>query len=308
MRLLLACLVLFLAPAGALLVTEKYVSTLEDEFLQDATAQVQRLNDVYQLSPPRVKKMRLAPAIMQLRGLNSGSDVANRVCGSLDSPFTRLFERLSPRCSEWTLLRKARWAALLSVAVSALMLGLVLMARITVERYATLEAWPGNWAMWFVMRGITLVLAAQVAVSLAGPGIVLQTVTGKTALTLAALTLPFLALTFGERKLVLAFVEPRRLNRFRPKHGMSTPTPEGPSIGVAAGAMPMASAVVKRRGLEPQAVEPEPGEPETVQPEAVQHQRPAPAPLPPPTPKVETAPETLPSGGRGVLRRRRRSE
>jgi len=299
MRLLLACLVLFLAPAGALLVTDKYVSALEDEFLEDAKAQIQRLNDVYELSPPRVKRMRLAPAIMQLRGLSTGKDVANRVCGSLDSPFARLFERLYPRCTQWTLLRRARWAALLSVAVSALMLGLVLMARITVERYASLESWPGNWAMWFVMRGITLVLAAQVAVSLAGPGIVLQTILGKTALTLAALTLPFLALTFGERKLVLAFVEPKRLNRFRPKHGLTVPKPEGPSIGIEAGAMPMAADEFKRRGLEPRVVEPE-------VPEQPVMRRQVELPKPPPMPHPKVEPVADPA--RGVLRRRRRSD
>ena len=301
MRLLLACLVLFLAPAGALLVTERYVSALEDEFLTDSNTQVQRLNDIYQLSPTRVKRMRLAPAILQLRGLTSGSDVAARVCGSVDSPFARLFERLSPRCSEWALLRKARWAALLSVVVSALMLGLVLMARITVERYASKEMWPGNWAMWFVMRGITVVLAAQVAVSLAGPGIVVQTVTGKLALTLAALTVPFLALTFGERKLVLAFVEPKRLNRFRPKHGLTAPKPEGPTIGVAAGTMPMASDIRQQRGFAEQAVA-EPlvqDQPFVEQPQAQQA---------PPSRKVEIAADVLPAGVRGVRRRRRPAE
>jgi len=305
MRLLLACLVLFLAPAGALLVTEKYVSSLEDEFLKDARAQVDRLDGIYQLSPPRVKRMRLAPAIMQLRGLNSGSAVANRVCGSLDSPFARLFERLYPRCTQWTLLRRARWSALLAVVFSALMLAMVLMARITVQRYASKEMWPGNWAMWFVMRGITIVLAVQVAISLTGPGIVLQTVTGKTALTLAALTIPFLALTFGERKFVLAFVEPRRLNRFRPKHGISAPKPEGPTIGVEAGAMPLASDVRQRKTVEPQMAEPPVAE-EQIEPTPTPTL--APAPTPPPAPrKAEPAPDVLPAGGRGVLRRRRSS-
>jgi hypothetical protein len=304
MRLLLACLVLFLAPAGALLVTEKYVSGLEDEFLTDSNTQVKRLNDIYQLSPPRVKKMRLAPAIMQLRGLTTGSEVASRVCGSVDSPYTRLFERLWPRCSEWTLLLRARWAALLSVVVSALMLGLVLMARITVERYASKEMWPGNWAMWFVMRGITLVLAVQVAISLTGPGIVLQTVMGKTALTVAALTLPFLALTFGERRLVLAFVEPKRLNRFRPKHGLSVPKPEGPEIGVETGAMPMASEVRQRSGfVEEQAAAPLIVEQPVVEQPVVEQRQ-----APPPPRKVETVPDVMPAGVRGVRRRRRPAE
>jgi hypothetical protein len=289
MRLLLACLVLFLAPAGALLVTEKYVSTLEDEFLTDSRTQVDRLDGIYRLSPPRVKRMRLAPAITQLRGLSSGGEVANRVCGSPDSPFARLFERLYPRCVEWTLLRRARWSAAIAVGFSALMLALVLMARITVQRYASKEMWPGNWAMWFVMRGITLVLAAQVALSLVGPGIVLQTVTGKTALTLAALTLPFLALTYGERKFVVAFVEPRRLNRFRPKHGMSAPSPKVPTIGVEAGAMPIASDMRERRVVEPIVEQ---------QVEAEQQM----APAPPAAPRnVEPMP------ARGVRRRRRSS-
>jgi hypothetical protein len=295
MRLLLACLVLFLAPAGALLITEKYVSTLEDEFLNDATTQVNRLNDIYRLSPPRVRKMRLAPAIMQLRGLRSGSDVASQVCGSVNSPFARLFERLYPRCVEWTLLRRARWSALVAVGFSALMLALVLMARITVERYASKEMWPGNWAMWFVARGITLVLAAQVAISLAGPGMVLQTVTGMTALTLAALTLPFLALTYGERKFVLAFVEPRRLNRFRPKHGIAVPRPEGPTIRVEAGAMPLASDVRERRVVEPQVLA------QQVEPEQQI------APEPPAPRKTEPTPGIMPAAVRGVRRRRRSS-
>ena len=71
--------------------------------------------------------------------------------------------------------------------------------------------------MWFVMRGVTLLLVVQVAVSLSGYAVMLQRLTGKVAMTLGALSLPFLALLLLERKLVLAFVEPEQLRVFRPK-------------------------------------------------------------------------------------------
>jgi hypothetical protein len=217
MRLVLACLILFLAPAGALLVCERYVSGIEDEFLKDSRGQVQRLQSVYDLYPPRARKMPSGPAILQLRALTDGDHVARLVCTGSNASFHRLFDNLDARCGRWFLLRRARGSALFAVGLTAAVFGLILMARITVQRYASRELWPGNWTMWFVLRGLTILLIGQIVASLAGYGVILQTITGKTALTLAILIVPFAALLFLERKLVLAFVEPRRLNVFRPR-------------------------------------------------------------------------------------------
>jgi hypothetical protein len=218
MRLLLACIVLFLAPAGALLLTDRYVSALEADFQEDAARQVNRLNSLIELYPPKVLKLRSAPAILQLRGLSDGEQVAERVCGLRDSPYQRLFERLTLRCDQWSLFRRARRSALIAVLASVGAFALILMARITVQRYARLREWPGNWTLWFTMKGLPLLLLGQVAVSLIGYGIILQTVTGKTAYALAILAVPFALLYWIERRLVLAFVEPASLRVYRPRN------------------------------------------------------------------------------------------
>src|SRR5512143_2858760 len=102
MRLLLACLAIFLAPAGALLVTVRQVDAIEDEFLHDANSQIDRLDRVSALYPPNVKKMRAAPAILQLKHMSGGANIAANVCASPDSPYRGLFERLHSRCGEWS--------------------------------------------------------------------------------------------------------------------------------------------------------------------------------------------------------------
>jgi hypothetical protein len=217
MRLLLACIFLFLAPAGALLVTDRYVAGLESDFLQDASHHVARLNRVLELFPRGAGKMPNAAAIAQLRKAPDGARVATMVCGAPDSPYQRLFERLATRCGQWELFRRARRSAMAAVLFTAFAWALVLMARITVRRYANRRRWPGNWTLWFVLRGLPVVIAIQVAVSLIGYGVVLQTLTGKTAYALAILAAPFAALFWTERRLVLAFVEPETLSAFRPQ-------------------------------------------------------------------------------------------
>jgi hypothetical protein len=244
MRLVLACLFLFLAPAGALLVTDRRISDVEGEFQKDAQKQTERLNSILQFNPARVRRIAIAPLILQLKEFKTGSAVAARACGSPDV-YRRLFDGLTARCGSWTVLRRARWAALLSVVGTAFVFALILMARITVQRYATLEVWPGNWTMWFVMRGVMLLLIAQVAGALSGYGIVLQTVTGKVWITLAALMAPFAAMVWIERKLVFAFVEPQRLRMFRPRgvlHADETPAEAAQSPAPAPAAAPKPAA------------------------------------------------------------------
>jgi hypothetical protein len=91
----------------------------------------------------------------------------------------------------------------------------VLIARITVTRYDRRKEWPGNWALWFVMRGIQAVLAVQAAIALAGFGVLLHSVVSHMLLVVAALALPFAGLYLLERRTVLAFVEPQRLRAYR---------------------------------------------------------------------------------------------
>ncbi len=217
MRLLLACFLLFLAPAGALFLTDRYVSVLEDDFHTDATQQVARLNGLIELYPPKVRRMRSASSILQLRGLSDGGQVAATVCDSADYGFRRLFDLLNARCSQWSLLVRARRSALLAVLWTLFTFALVLRARIAVRRCAARRAWPGNWTLWFVMKGLPVLLLSQVALSLVGYGIVLQTVTGKTLYALGILVVPFLLLFWLERRAVLAFVEPSSLSAYRPQ-------------------------------------------------------------------------------------------
>jgi hypothetical protein len=215
MRLVLACLALFLVPAGCLFVTDRMVTDIEQDFSDDAASQVARLDRIAQMNPARLRTLRNAPAILVLKELGSGSQIARQVCGPLDSPYRRLFEHLTIRCDRFALLRRARWGALLSVIGSFVALALILMARITVTRYDRRKRWPGNWTLWFVMKGLQALLAVQVAGSLAGFGILLQPVMGRTMLVIAALVVPCVPLYLIERSLVLAFVEPQRLRAYR---------------------------------------------------------------------------------------------
>jgi hypothetical protein len=215
MRLVLACIVLFLVPAGCLLVTDRMVTNIEQDFSDDAASHVARLNRVAQMNPARIRTMRNAAAILVLKELGSGPQVARQVCGPLDSPYRGLFEHLTIRCGQFSLLRRARWGALLSVTGTFVALALILMARITVTRYDRRKEWPGNWALWFVMKGIQVLLALQVMGSLAGFGILLQPVIGRTLLVIAALAIPSVLLYLVERRLVVAFVEPQRLRAYR---------------------------------------------------------------------------------------------
>src|SRR5215831_18381451 len=128
MRLVLACIVLFLVPAGCLFVTDRLVTGIEQDFSEDADSQIARLDRIAQMNPARLRTMRNAPAILQLKEMGSGARIARQVCGRFD------------------LLRRARWTALLSVFATFAVLALVLIARITVTRYDRRKEWPGNWA------------------------------------------------------------------------------------------------------------------------------------------------------------------
>ena len=108
MRLVVFSILLFLAPAGCLLVTDRFVSRIEDDFLQDALWHVNRYDRIVQMYPPRAATLRNAAQIRTLKHLGDGHSVAAAVCGPLDGQFTRLFDRLSIRCGEWSVLRRAR--------------------------------------------------------------------------------------------------------------------------------------------------------------------------------------------------------
>jgi hypothetical protein len=215
MRLVLASIVLFLVPAGCLFVTDRYVGSIEQDFADDANSQITRLDRIAQMNPGRLRTLRNASAILQLKAMGSGGTIARQVCGPLDSPYRRLFDRLMLRCGQFDLMRRARWFAFIAVAGTFAVLALVLMARITVTRYDRRKEWPGNWALWFVMRGIQAVLALQAALALSGFGILLHSVISRTILVVAALAIPFVVLYLLERRTVLAFVEPQRLRAYR---------------------------------------------------------------------------------------------
>jgi hypothetical protein len=215
MRLVLACIVLFLVPAGCLFVTDRQVTSIEQDFYDDAARQITRLNRIAEMNPSRLRTMRNVAAIAQLKAMGEGAEIARQVCGPIDSPYRRLFDQLTIRCGRFDLLRRARWSALLAVMGTFVVLAMVLIARITVTRYDRRKEWPGNWALWFVMRGIQAMLAAQVAVSLIGFGILLQPVVARTLLLAGMLAVPFVLLYLLERRLVLAFVEPQRLRAYR---------------------------------------------------------------------------------------------
>jgi hypothetical protein len=215
MRLVLASIVLFLVPAGCLFFTDRLVTEMEQDFADDAASQIARLERIVEMNPARLRTLRTAPAILQLKAMGSGAQIARQVCGPLDSPYRRLFERLSIRCGRFELLRRARWSALLAVAGTFLVLALVLVARITVTRYDRRKEWPGNWALWFVLRGLQALLALQAAASLIGFGILLGSVISRTVLVVGALAIPCVLLYLLERRMVVAFVEPQRLRAYR---------------------------------------------------------------------------------------------
>ena len=152
--------------------------------------------------------MKTAPAILQLRELYGGANIAANVCATSNSPYQHLFESLYKRCGQWRLYRRARSLALLSAVAAVAALGLMLMARISVRRYVDRQQRPGNLALIFILRGIPLLLAVKIAVSLLGFGVVLQDLTGKASYAAAILAAPFLLLFLVERRMVLAFVEP----------------------------------------------------------------------------------------------------
>ena len=211
MRLVVICIVLFLAPAGCLLVTDRFVSNIEDGFQQDAAWQIKRFNRIIEMYPPRAATLRNAGAIQQLKRFGDGHQIASAVCGPVDTPYRRLFERLTIRCSEWSVLRRSRYAALIGVLLTVLTLALILIARIAVRRYQDRKQWAGIWTTWFAVRGIYALLAVQVAAALAGFGILLQVLLGKPLYTYAALAAPWLGLFWTERRLVAGFVESHKL-------------------------------------------------------------------------------------------------
>lgn len=217
MRLLLVCLVVFLAPAAALIVTERSVSTIEGEFWSDSASQIARLERVTALYPPNVRKMRSAPAIVQLKSMPSGGHVAAAVCATYDSPYRRLFDHLNTRCAQWSLFSRARRAAMAGAVLAIATLASVLLARIVVRRYSILQEWPDNWTVWFMRRGMPALLLAQISAALLGFGVLLQDYTGKALTAAAILLIPFVALYWIERRLVLAFIEWHTLAAFRPK-------------------------------------------------------------------------------------------
>jgi hypothetical protein len=219
MRLLLACLALFLTPSVALVLTEGYLAGIEDQFLKDAQSHVTYLERVARFYPPNVKKMRDAPAIQQLKLLiRSGSTVAANVCASQDLPYRRLFDHLPERCNQWLVFRRARRAALFSVLLTFVVLAIVLLSRIKVTRAVARQEWSGDWSHWFVLRGMPLLVLLQLAAASAGYYILLQTITGKIVYAVGILALPFAILFWLERRLILAFVEPKAMAAFRPKH------------------------------------------------------------------------------------------
>src|ERR1044071_10241541 len=102
MRLVLACLVLFLAPGTCLVVTDRFANNIEAEFKGDAEAQIQRLERITQMYPPKLRTLHNAPAILQLRAMGgNGERIAQQVCGAADSPYRRLFDFLPTRCAQW---------------------------------------------------------------------------------------------------------------------------------------------------------------------------------------------------------------
>lgn len=221
MRLVLVCLVLFIAPAGCLLVTDRSVSNIEDGFLQDATWQINRFDRIVEMYPPKARTLRNAAEVQQLKQLGNGHSIAAGVCGSSAAPYRSMFDRLTIRCGEWTVLRRSRNMALIGVMAAVFTLGLILIARIGVRRYENRKEWAGPWTTWFTLRGIHVVLALQVAAALAGFVALLQVVLFRPVYAYAALFLPWAGLLLVESRLVTGFVEADKLVAFRPSRRRS---------------------------------------------------------------------------------------
>jgi hypothetical protein len=217
MRLVVFSVLLFLAPAGCLLVTDRFVSGIEDDFLQDSAWQVRRYTRIVEMYPPRAATIRNAAQIRQLQQLRDGHSVAAAVCGPRDSSYGRLFERLAIRCQEWSVLRRARYAALLGLLLAVGTLALVLIARIGVRRYENRKEWAGPLTTLFVSRGIHAVLAIQAVVALAGFAILLQTLLSRPAYAYAAVIVPWMGLFWVESRLAGGFIQAQKLVAFRPR-------------------------------------------------------------------------------------------
>jgi hypothetical protein len=217
MRLVMVCILLFMAPAGCLLVTDRFASGIEDDFLQDSLWQVKRYDRVVQMYPPRAATLRNGAQIRTLKSLRDGQSVTAAVCGPLNIQFTHLFDRLAIRCGEWSVLRRARTAALLGVVAAAITFALVLIARIGVLRYQNRKDWAGPWTAWFALRGIDVVLAIQVTTALAGFAILLQTLLRRPVYAYAALVIPWIGLLWVEIHTAAGFIQAQKLVDFRPK-------------------------------------------------------------------------------------------
>jgi hypothetical protein len=217
MRLVLFALLLFLAPAGCLLVTDHFVSGIEDDFLQDSRWQVKRFNRIVEMYPPRAATIRSAAQLLRLKQLGDGQSVAMLVCGPLDSPYTRLFDRLSIRCGEWSILRRARKAAIGGVVVALFTFALVLIARIGVQRYENRKEWAGAWTGWFALRGVHVLLGLQTAAALVGFAILLQTFLSRPVYAYAALVIPWMGLFWVESHTGAGFIKAEKLVNFRPR-------------------------------------------------------------------------------------------
>jgi hypothetical protein len=204
-------MVLLLAPAGCLLVTDRFVAAIEDGFLQDAHTQVQRLDRIVEMYPPRLAHMKNAPRILQLKKLGDGGSVAATVCGPVENPYRPFFERLITRCDQWAMLRKARAAAFIGVLASLAAMALLLMARMSVQAFERTQLAPGSWAMWFSVRGFQLVLLAQVALSLLGFRPLLLPLVGRPLYAGAILALAWILVFWVEKLAVSAFIQPGKL-------------------------------------------------------------------------------------------------
>jgi hypothetical protein len=217
MRLLLFSILIFLAPAGCLLVTDRFVSGIEDDFLQDSAWQIRRFTRILEMYPPKAATLPNSAQIRRLQQLPDGRSVAAAVCGPMDSPYRRLFDRLTIRCREWSVLRRARYAALFGVLMALGALALVLVARIGVRRYENRKEWAGPWTTWFVSRGIHVVLAIQAAAALAGFGILLQTLLSHPLYAYAAFAVAWIGLLWVEGRTAAGFIQAEKLVALRPR-------------------------------------------------------------------------------------------
>ena len=217
MRLVLFCLVLFLAPASCLVVTDRFVTRIEDDFFQDAQWHISHYNRIVEMYPPKAATIRNAAQIRELKHLGDSHHIAAGVCGPMDSPYTRLFDRLSIRCGEWSVLRRARYAAVIGVVVAFFTLALVLVARIGVRRYENRKEWAGGWTAWFSARGIHAVLLIQVTTALAGFAVLLRTIVSRPLYAYAALAVPWLALFWIERYTAAGFIQAQKIVGNRPR-------------------------------------------------------------------------------------------